>query len=183
LWVVDSSVSSVLRVAMGLSPSQRADLAATLLAGIDEGPGAPPVSGAAPMVDRLWALEVDYRIDDAHDRGEIDPPWEHLRGTPAVTGRQVRVVPRAEGELRSVFDRYLRSRPLLFAILLESLEEAVARIRSEPDALPRVPMTDPLRRVRRATVHGFPLQLLFHDDHSGDARVLALVRIGRAPAT
>jgi hypothetical protein len=181
--VVDSSVSSVLKVAMGLSPSQRADLAATLLAGIDDGPGGPPVSGTSPMVERLWALEVDYRIDDAHDRGELDPPWEQLRGTPAVPDRQVRVVPRAEAELRAVFDLYLRSRPLLFAILLESLEEAVARIRHEADALPRVPMTDPLRRVRRASVHGFPMQLLFHDDHTGDARLLALVRIGRAPAT
>jgi hypothetical protein len=72
---------------------------------------------------------------------------------------------------------------LLFAILLESLEEAVARIRHEADALPCVPMTDPLRRVRRASVHGFPLQLLFHDDHTGDARLLALVRVGRPPTT
>jgi hypothetical protein len=173
----DPTISSVLRVALALSPGQRADLAATLLAGIDD---APP--GAAPMVARLWALEVDFRIDDASDRGEQDAPWEQLRGTPLVGGRRVRVVPRAEAELRAVFELYQRTRPLLVALLIESLEEAVARIRREGDALPRAPLTNPLRRVRQATVQGFPLQLLFDDDKLGDLRILALVRVGRPPS-
>jgi hypothetical protein len=173
----DHTISSVLRVALALSPAQRADLAATLLAGIDD---APP--GAAPMVARLWALEVDFRIDDASDRGEEDAVWEQLRGTPFVGGRQVRVVPRAEGELRAVFELYQRTRPLLVALLIESLEEAVARIRREGDTLPRAPLTNPLRRVRQVTVQGFPLQLLFDDDKQGDLRILALVRVGRPPS-
>lgn len=173
----DPTISSVLRVAMALSPAQRADLAASLLAGIDDAPAA-----AGPAVARLWALEVDFRIDDAADRAEQDPPWEHLRGTPLLAGVQVRVVPRAEAELRAVFDLYQRTRPLLVALLIESLEDAVARVRREGDALPRAPLTNPLRRVRQATVHGFPLQLLFDDDPQGDLRILALVRVGRPPA-
>jgi hypothetical protein len=180
--VSDPTISSVLRVALALSPAQRADLAASLLAGIDDGPSAAQAPGGAPMAARLWALEVDFRIDDASDRGEQDPPWEHLRGTLPVVGPQVRVVPRAEAELRAAFELYQRTRPLLVALLVESLEETVSRIRREGDTMPRAPLTNPLRRVRQATVHGFPLQLLFDDDKQGDLRILALVRVGRPPA-
>lgn len=106
---------------------------------------------------------------------------EELRGTALASGRQVRVVPRAEAELRAVFELYQRTRPLLVALLIESLEEAVARLRREAEVLPRVPLTNPLRRVRRAGVHGFPLQLFFDEDANRDVRLLALVRVGRAP--
>jgi hypothetical protein len=177
--MVETSISSIVRVAMALTPEQRADLAATLLAGID----GDAQGGPAPMADRLWAIEVDFRLEDAKERGQIDPTWESLRGVAAATAaRQVRVIPRAEADVRAIVEQYQRTRPLLVALLFESLDEAVGRVRREADALPRAPLTNPLKRVRRAAVHGFPLHVLIDEDARGDARILALARVGRPPA-
>jgi putative addiction module component (TIGR02574 family) len=68
---VTSASAKILTEALALTPEERVDLAAELLASVD--------SSADPDWDHAWQIEVDRRATAADDRGAPPPEWSEVR--------------------------------------------------------------------------------------------------------
>jgi putative addiction module component (TIGR02574 family) len=65
---------AVLREALTLPPRERAEVAAELLASLDE-----PAAEGAEAVQAAWAEELEHRARRAQSGGDAGEPWESVR--------------------------------------------------------------------------------------------------------
>lgn len=65
---------TLLTEALALAVSDRADLAAELLASLDE-----PTADSQEDIDRLWAAEIEQRAIRVLDGDSHGEPWEQVR--------------------------------------------------------------------------------------------------------
>ena len=65
---------TLLAEALELSDHDRADLAAQLLASLDE-----PTSDSQEEIDRLWAIEIERRSARFRSGESVGVPWDEVR--------------------------------------------------------------------------------------------------------
>jgi putative addiction module component (TIGR02574 family) len=74
LTTMSIEAQAVLREALTLPPRERAEVAAELLASLDE-----PSAGGAEAVQAAWAQELEHRARRALSDEDAGEPWEAVR--------------------------------------------------------------------------------------------------------